>query len=419
MSKPLFIGTPIKAMGDVVTGKTPETAVRDNYGTDYMFITPNELHDGYIIKHSEKRLSEIGFSSIKSNTISGTSVLVGCIGWDMGNVALSVDTCATNQQINSITNFKNGYNPYYVYYWLTTKKNYLFQIASVTRTPILNKSTFEEIIVPMPEWGVQNKIVSVLMAFDRKIQLNNRINAELEAMAKTIYDYWFVQFDFPDENGNPYKTSGGKMEWNESLKCEIPVGWTDGSFSDIANIIGGSTPPTDVAENFSSNGMAWITPKDLSINSGNKFITKGELDVSEKGIKAGSLKIMPKGTVLLSSRAPIGYMAIANEAVTTNQGFKSFVPKKHFSTPFVFYAVKNSLPEIINNSSGSTFKEVSGGALKTIKVPLPPKNVIESYTSMVTSIFERQSILESENKKLSNRRDWLLPLLMNGQVTLG
>jgi type I restriction enzyme, S subunit len=143
----------------------------------------------------------------------------------MGNVALCVDTCATNQRINSITNFNKEYNPYYIYYWLSTKKDYLFQIASVTRTPILNKSTFEEILVPMPELGVQNNIVSVLSAIDRKIQLNNRIIAELEEMAKTIYNYWFVQFDFPNAEGKPYRSSGGEMVWNEQLKREIPKGW--------------------------------------------------------------------------------------------------------------------------------------------------------------------------------------------------
>jgi len=169
-------------------------------------------------------------------------------------------------------------------------------------------------------------------------------------------------------------------------------------------------------EYFSNQGTAWITPKDLSMNGDNKFITKGEIDVSDKGLKVASLKIMPKGTILLSSRAPIGYMAIAREAVTTNQGFKSFVPKTDYTTPFIFYTIKNSLPEIINNASGSTFKEISGGTLKTIKTCLPEKSIIKSFTKKVESIFERQNLIEIENQQLSEHRDWLLPMLMNGQV---
>lgn len=270
--------------------------------------------------------------------------------------------------------------------------------------------------VLLPDIPYQQRVVDVLKNLDDKIELNKRINAELEAVAKMLYDYWFVQFDFPAENGDPYRTSGGTMIWNKSLKREIPEGWSNGSFSDIGDIIGGSTPPKEMADHFCSNGTAWITPKDLSLNVGNKFITKGELDVTEKGIKAASLRIMPKGTVLLSSRAPIGYMAISNNIVTTNQGFKSFIPKRYFSTPFIFYTIKNALPEIINNASGSTFKEVSASTLKTIKIIIPPESIIERYTKKVAAIFEIQSTLESENQKLSELREWLLPMLINGQV---
>ncbi|WP_205768230.1 restriction endonuclease subunit S [Aggregatibacter actinomycetemcomitans] len=151
-------------------------------------------------------------------------------------------------------------------------------------------------------------------------------------MVKTLYDYWFVQFDFPDENGKPYKSSGGEMVFDETLKREIPKGWEVKSLDDLAEIVGGSTPSTADSDNFCSNGTAWITPYDLSKNQGNKFISHGEIDVSEKGIKNASLKKYPAGTILMSSRAPIGYMAIARNEVTTNQGFKSFIPNKGFPT---------------------------------------------------------------------------------------
>ncbi len=125
---------------------------------------------------------------------------------------------------------------------------------------------------------------------------------------------------------------------------------------------------------------------------------------------------MPKGTVLLSSRAPIGYMAISREQVSTNQGFKSFVPKESYSTPFVYYTVKNALPAIINNGVGSTFKEVSAASMKTIVICVPPTSIIAKYTEIVDAIFERQNLLELENQQLTHLRDWLLPMLMNGQV---
>jgi type I restriction enzyme S subunit len=125
---------------------------------------------------------------------------------------------------------------------------------------------------------------------------------------------------------------------------------------------------------------------------------------------------MPAGTILLSSRAPIGYLAIARGDVTTNQGFKSFVPKNNFSSEFIFYTVQNLIPEIEANSSGSTFQEVSTGTLRTIKTVLPTSEVLSSYDKKVKPIFKKQDILETQNQKLAELRDWLLPMLMNGQV---
>ncbi|MBK8809679.1 MAG: restriction endonuclease subunit S [Acidobacteria bacterium] len=282
----------------------------------------------------------------------------------------------------------------------------------------LTGDRLREVEFAVPSLETQQKIAAVLSALDAKIEVNNRINAELEAMAKTLYDYWFVQFDFPDENREPYKSSGGKMTFNPDLKRNIPDGWDAGTLTSLANIIGGSTPPKEIPEYFSTKGTAWITPKDLSLNGNNKFISNGETDVTEQGIKKTSLQIMPRGTVLMSSRAPVGYLAISTGKVTTNQGFKSFVPKEGFSTPFVFYTVKNLIPAIKNNSGGSTFKEVSTESLRTIPTPLPDRNLIENYAKVIQSTFERQELLETENQRLSTLRDWLLPMLMNGQVTV-
>lgn len=208
------------------------------------------------------------------------------------------------------------------------------------------------------------------------------------------------------------------MVYNEELKREIPEGWERGTLNDLGEIVGGSTPSTKQAENFTEKGTPWITPKDLSKNSGNKFIASGGQDVSIEGVKSASLTIYPKNTVLMSSRAPIGYMAIAREPLTTNQGFKSFIPNKGYSMHYIYYAVKNSMKTIVQHSSGSTFKEVSGAVLKTVNVCLPKSDIVESYANKVTSIFNRQNFLELENTELAELRDWLLPMLMNGQVTV-
>ncbi|MFP1981877.1 restriction endonuclease subunit S [Lonsdalea quercina] len=313
---------------------------------------------------------------------------------------------------------KHGYDIDYIYYALKLELKRLREKAQGSQTKFLTMPILTGISLGNISATEQPRVSTVLKFLDQKIDLNNRINAELEAMAKTLYDYWFVQFDFPDINGKPYKTSGGKMVYNPTLKREIPMGWASGTLDDLGQIVGGSTPSTGNPENFTAKGIPWITPNDLSDNQGNKFISHGALDVSEKGVKNASLKKHPAGTVLLSSRAPIGYMAIARNEVTTNQGFKSFIPSKGYSTEFVFYAVKHALPKIVKNASGSTFKEVSGSVLKKIEITLPEISVVNRFTKNVINIFSRQDKLELENQQLSVLRDWLLPMLMNGQVTV-
>ena len=273
--------------------------------------------------------------------------------------------------------------------------------------------------VNLPIKTVQKKIASVLSNLDKKIELNNQINATLEQMAKTLYDYWFVQFDFPDDNGKPYKSSGGEMVYNETLKRDIPKGWEVKTLNSLGEIVGGSTPSTTKAENFSlTDGTPWITPNDLSQNQGNKYIARGETNVTNQGIIDASLKKYPAGTVLMSSRAPIGYMAIARKEVTTNQGFKSFIPNKGYDTEFVYYAVLNSMKAITQSASGSTFKEISTTVLKGIPVVLPPKERAKTYIEKASEIFSQQNNLEQQNAELTKLRDWLLPMLMNGQATV-
>ena len=312
----------------------------------------------------------------------------------------------------------DGYDIDYIYYALKLELKRLRERSQGSQTKFLTMPILTGIHFRNIRGTDQARISNVLKTIDAKIELNNQINTELEAMAKTLYDYWFVQFDFPDANGKPYKTAGGKMAYNTTLKREIPDEWCVDSISKLGKIVGGSTPSTKNRENFSDDGIPWITPNDLSNNTNNKYISEGETDITALGMKNASLKLYPKGTVLLSSRAPIGYMAIARNALTTNQGFKSFVPVKGFSTEYVYYSIKNELKAITQFSSGSTFKEISGTVLSTVNVCLPPMRLVERYTNCVDAIFQRQDILERENQGLIQIRDWLLPMLMNGQITV-
>jgi type I restriction enzyme, S subunit len=306
----------------------------------------------------------------------------------------------------------------YIGFYLRSKffRKTMTNNAIMTLRASLNEEIFSYLKLYLPDFDTQKKNGDLLFLLNSKIELNNCINTELEAMAKKLYDYWFVQFDFPDKNGKPYKSSGGKMVWNEELKREIPQGWEVKTLIELGDIVGGSTPSTNESSFFSSDGFPWITPKDLSLNTNKKFISRGEICVTEAGIRAASLQIFPKGSVLLTSRAPVGYTAISLNEVTTNQGFKSFIPKNGYTSAYIYYTINLIMKTIIGNASGSTFKEISGGTLKSIKFYFAPTEIVKLFTCKIEAAFNRQEVLIKENETLSSLRDFLLPMLMNGQV---
>lgn len=236
-------------------------------------------------------------------------------------------------------------------------------------------------------------------------------------MAKQIYDYWFVQFDFPNEDGKPYKSSGGEMVWNEKLKREIPKGWECNQLSEVVDITNGATPSTANEENYGGD-VVWITPKDLS-DQQCKFIANGQRNITQKGFDSCSTSLLPVGTLLLSSRAPIGLLSIAKSKLCTNQGFKSLVPKNSNDTNFLYYYIQRHVPQIEQLGSGTTFKEVSKDDLSSFPVLNVTNEVVYStWCEISESLFSQQYELTKEISSLTKQRDALLPLLMNGQVSV-
>jgi type I restriction enzyme, S subunit len=250
---------------------------------------------------------------------------------------------------------------------------------------------------------------------DEKIAVNRRKIAELEALAKTVYDYWFVQFDFPDAHGRPYRSSGGKMTWNASLKREVPEGWEVETVASLGEVVSGGTPSTANPDYWSDDGIAWITPKDLASTS-NKYIRHGEHDISELGLKNSSARLMPRKSVLLSTRAPIGYVAVADCDLCTNQGFKSVVPAPEIGSEFVYQAIKSLVPYLKTMGAGSTFAEVSKTDFESVRILLPPQMLLRKFDEIISAAGEKRRLCEMEVEALTLQRDTLLPLLMNGQV---
>ena len=403
-------------IGKVITGKTPSTSIAENYAWGTIpFYTPEDVAKGLgMMGRNSRFISKTGFEEIASNTISGESVLVGCIGSDMGNVAYSNITCATNQQINAITQFKNGIEPLYVYYLLSTMKSYFQKIAGSTTTPILPKSVFEEIEIHLPDMKKQKDVVSILYALDRKIELNKLINDNLEAMAKQLYDYWFVQFDFPNEEGKPYKSSGGVMVWNEKLKREIPEGWYAENICKIANILSGGTPSKAVDEYWNNGTIPFFGPTDCN---GSVFQIKTTDHITQKGLEHCASSLFEEGIVIITARGSIGKLIIVGTPMAMNQSCYA-LQSKEGEYEYLYFLTTQLIDCLKAKGSGSVFKSIIASDIENSTLCVATENVVSDFCKKVKPLFEKLKANTIEIAELTKQRDELLPLLMNGQASV-
>jgi type I restriction enzyme, S subunit len=226
-------------------------------------------------------------------------------------------------------------------------------------------------------------------------------------MAKSIYDYWFVQFDFPNTKGKPYKSSGGKMAWNEKLKREIPEKWSDGELKDIANITMGQSPP---GESYNELGEGVIFYQGCT-DFGSRFPTVRQFTTQPS-------RYAKKKDILLSVRAPVGAMNISIEDCCIGRGLAALNSKNNCN-PYLFEVIRN-LKQVFDrrNTDGTTFGAITKDDLFSLKVVKPQNEVLASFSGILNPVFEKQNMIALENQQLASLRDWLLPMLMNGQVTV-
>ena len=345
-------------------------------------------------------------------SIAKRNDVVVTISGNVGQISYIPEESAYEEYLVSQRQFRvtfdtnRVYVPYLVYYFHTFEGQHkILSFANQTGVPALAQplKNFKKIDIVLPSIAIQKRIASILKSLDDKIEANRRINENLEQQAQALFKSWFVNFE-------PFKDG----EFVESELGRIPKGWRVGTLSDLGEIIGGSTPSKAKPEYYVENGIAWLTPKDLSI-SNYKFTAKGGIDISQEGYNSCSTKLMPKGSVLFSSRAPIGYITIAKNEICTNQGFKSVVPLVA-GTAFIYYFLKFSTKEIENKATGSTFKEASGSLMKSLPAIIPSKSILNSFEDRMKPVFGMQETLEDESRRLASLRDTLLPRLMSGEL---
>ncbi|MBR5174790.1 MAG: restriction endonuclease subunit S [Bacteroidales bacterium] len=392
---------------DIFSGGTPSSMNPEYWGGELLWLSSGETSQRFIYD-TKKRITPIAVENSSTRLAKKDSTVVATAGQGRtrGQVSyLKVDTYI-NQSVIALEANPALLDPLFLYYNLDGRYEEFRLLSDGTSTRgSLSGRILKSINIRIPRLDVQKKIVSILKSLDDKIELNNRIIRNLEEQAQAIFKRWFVNFEqFQDG------------DFMDSELGRIPCKWRVGSLDEICEIVGGGTPSKSCIDYYCKEGIAWLTPKDLS-NTNAKFTARGENDITELGYKNSGAKLIPRGSILFSSRAPIGYISIAKNNVCTNQGFKSAVPQMA-GTAFLYFFLKLNTKTIIAKATGSTFKEASGALMKSLHTIIPPVEILQSFEELEKPFFQMQESLEAESKYLSILRDSLLPKLMSGEISV-
>ena len=394
----------VSEIGKIVTGKTPKTAISENYGGNIPFLTPSDDMNIKKVKSTARTLSEMGLNSVKNCLLPAKSICVSCIGSVLGKVVLTSEPTVTNQQINSIVPDEK-FDPDFIYYGMTILGKHLNYLSKTsTAVPIINKTTFSNFSIIVPTIEEQKSIAHILSTLDDRIEVNNQINKTLENMAQTIFKQWFVDFEFPNEEKEPYKSSGGEMI--ESELGLIPKGWVVGKLDDIATIVMGQSP----------KGTSYN-----EVGEGEVFY-QGRTDFSSRFPIRRLFTTEPKrmandGDVLMSVRAPVGDLNVANERCCIGRGLSAISSSADLSS-YILY-VMHDLRERLNvyNGEGTVFGSINQKDLKSIKVISSCDNKTEiAFDELIQPIDRMIRNNEDETRRLINLRDRLLPKLLSGEI---
>ena len=307
-------------------------------------------------------------------------------------------------------------DPNFCYYLISSSivRQQLSAAAQQTKIRHTSPEKIKDCTVWVPDFDVQKNIGRILTDIDNKIAINRQINDNLEAMAKQLYDYWFVQFDFPNEEGKPYKSSGGAMVWNEKLKREIPQGLDTPKIGDIEkNIITGKTPSCADEDNFGGD-IPFVTIDDIR---GNLFVFEAQRTLSTKGADSQEKKYLPIGSLSVSCIGTIGVMGFVARLAQTNQQINSIVFEHEYNKEFLYFSLKLYF-ENAKAKTGNVFANMSKEEFASIFVAYPPKQILQAFHNKVAPIFDSIKNNIEEINSLTKQRDELLPLLMNGQATV-
>lgn len=394
----------IKDLGRVVTGKTPSKNNPEDWGEEIDFITPTDFSgDGKYLSHVKRKISAEGKSRYKNMIIPPKSIVVTCIGSDMGKVVVSKETSLTNQQINSIIVDQNSFDVDFSFYVLKAMYPTLRSIAEEggSTMPIITKSVFEKIGFEAPDLPTQKKIASILSVYDEKIENNNKILKNLEQMAQTIFNEWFVNFNFPGHE---------KVKMVDSEMGEIPEGWNIGQIEDLTSAINSGGTPSTKNNEYYNGEISWFSTKELQDN----FLFQSEKMITKEGLDNSSAKIFPAETVVMAIYAAptVGRLGILTKDSTFNQAAVGLIAKKEIGYEFIYLLLKYLRADLNNMANGAAQQNLNVGIVKNYKISIPSEGILGLFRKHISPIFNTLLQIQKENIFLKSQRDQLLAKLV-------
>lgn len=398
---------PLGELGTIVTGKTPKTDVKEYWDGDIPFITPTDVsgYDTYYQTETERYITALGASRQKTTVIPSNSVCVTCIGSTVGKSCLSVKTSITNQQINTIIpNEGNDYR--YILYLLRYNLPYIQLIGggSGSGTPIISKNKFSKFkFLVETDLSVQQRIASILSAYDKLIENNNKRIRILEKMAENLYKEWFVRFRFPGHENVPMENG-------------LPKGWRRVKISKSLHTCSGGTPSRSHREYYDNGEIQWVKTGEIQ----DSVIINTEECITELGVKKSSTKILPRNTLLLAMYGVnIGKVGILSQNMACNQAACAFLPdNENSSFCYLFYFLKSIREYLLLIGFGAAQQNLSQALIGNIRIVLPEKEVILQYESQAGKIMDCITKIKVQNSNLARQRDLLLPRLMSGKLSI-
>ena len=396
----------VEELGKIITGKTPKTADKDNFGRDYPFITPRDMSGQKNIKNTERYLSKKGKDSVNNCLLPAKSIAVSCIGSEMGKVVMTTRESVTNQQINSV--IPHSISADFIYYSLLNISDLIKNLGKQsTAVPIMNKSQFSKLKIPVPNELIEAECVAkILSDLDSKIELNQQMNKTLEKIGQALFKHWFIDFEFPNEKGKPYKSSGGKMV--DSELGEIPERWTVGRLGDICDITMGQSPPGKTYNEVGTGLPFYQGIADFGFRFPNRRVYCTE-----------PTRFAQENDVLLSVRAPVGTLNMAEERCAIGRGVAALRLKEEHSG-FLYYLLRATQSGWRKfEAEGTVFGSVTKSDVHDFKVVVPPKTMRDIFASLIEPMNEAISNSEKQSRSLMAIRDSLLPKLMSGKIRVG